>query len=120
MLESSASVVDADMSENESAQSNDDLSDVNVFEQYEMELNKYLEHLVDLYLDRLILYNRGVVGTLDFMPESMHDVYHGNLYCMSWFYDDVYPFEGLEDDIDAWLADRLILEIFEYEYAEYL
>lgn len=120
MPESSASIVNADMPENDNVQSCDASDEGNVFDQYESDLNNYLKHLVDLYMDRLVLYNRGVVGSLDFMPDSLHDVYHSNLYCMSWFYDDVYPFESLEDDIDACLADQMIQDIFEYEYAEYL
>jgi len=112
--------IDTNMSEVESVPLCTNLGDGDVFAQYEMELNKYFKHLVDLYMDWLILYNLGIVGSLDFLPESVDDVYHNNLYCMSWFYEDVYPFEMLEDDIDCWLANRLIQEIMEWEYAEYL
>jgi len=121
MSESSTVVDVTNMSENVAVlPSCANPSDEDGFDQYETELNEYLEHLVDLYLDQLILYNRGIVGSLDFMPESMHNVYHSNLYYMSWFYEDVYHNERWEDDYDSWWADRLILDIFEYEYAEYL
>jgi len=117
MPESSAWVIDSDISENVSVQSCAVERDNHVFDQYELELNEYLEHLVDLYMDRLVLYNRGIVGSLDFMPD---DVYHSNLYCMSWFYEDGYPFEELEDELHRKWADQLILDILEYELAEYL
>lgn len=117
MSELSGRVSDSDMSENESVLSCAVERDSDIFEQYELELNEYLEHLVDSYMDRLVLYNRGIVGSLHFMPD---DVYHSNLYCMSWFYEDGYPFEELEDELDREWADRLILDILEYELAEYL
>jgi len=120
MSELSAWIIDSDMSEYEFAQSCAVEGDSDGFDQYERELNEYLEYLVDLYMDRLVLYNWGIVGSFDFMPETLHDVYHSNLYCMSWFYEDGYPFEGLEDELDSELADGMIQDILEYELAEYL
>jgi len=108
MAKSLASIIDVDMSEIIAIQSYADPSDGDAFEQYETKLNEYLHHLVDLHMDRQILYNMGVVGSFDFVPESMHDVYHSNLYYMLWFYEDEYPFERWDNEYDSWLADLLI------------
>jgi len=76
MSESSTVVEHPNMSNNVSVPAQASSNDGGFFEQYETGLNEYLEHLVDLYLDQLIMYNQGIVGSLDFLPQSAHEVYH--------------------------------------------
>jgi len=44
----------------------------------------------------------------DFMPETVEDVYSNNLYCMSWFYNGVFPFDIWEEDYDNWLCETAL------------
>lgn len=109
-----------DVNDNETVQSCVSPSVGDSIEQWEVEFEEYLERMVYLHMDRQELYDLGLVGSMDFMPESIDDVYHAHLYCMSWFYEDVFPFENLEEDHDRLLAERLEFDILEWELAEYL
>jgi len=76
MSESTDLIIEADMQNNCSVQSWSNPGDKKFFDLYETGLDEYLSYLVQMYMDWQILYNVGIVRSLDFMPKSMHDVYH--------------------------------------------
>jgi len=83
------------------------LGEVYFFEEYEDQFAEYLERLVNLHLERLDWYDSGFVSTMDFIPETADEVYHSNMYCLSWFYDGVYPFECSDKEYENELAEEV-------------
>jgi hypothetical protein len=53
------------------------------FDQYDCEESKYLQRLAFLHREQLFLYNNGLVWTMNFVPETVDDVYNNNAYCIS-------------------------------------
>ena len=74
-----------------------DLSD---FEDYEAQYEWYLQELVYYYTEHSSWYEFGFVCSKNFLPKTLFNVYHNNLYCMSWFYNGVFPFDCWEEDYD--------------------
>lgn len=85
------------------------------FEQYDLEFVEYFEGLALLHLNHMYLYDRGIVTTEDFMPETVGEVYNKYLYCMSWFYDSCYPFDSWEENYENWLCEQAFLAIRDAE-----
>lgn len=42
--------------------------------------------------------------THDFMPETVDDIYSNHLYCISWFYGGIFPFDSWEVSYDVTLT----------------
>lgn len=83
------------------------------FEDYDVQHVPYLQRLVLLHSEHMYLYERGLMNNQDFLPETVDDVYHKNMFSMSWFYEDCYPFDTCEDDYDHWLYDQLFLAMID-------
>jgi hypothetical protein len=77
------------------------------FEEYEQQLRTYLQRLALLHSQHMYFFERGLLNTQNFLPETMEDVYNNNLYAMSWFYEGCYPFDTWEDNYDHWLYDQV-------------
>ena len=85
------------------------------FELYDLEFAEYFEGLALLHLNHMYLYDRGIVTTEDFMPETVGEVYNKHLYCMSWFYDSCYPFDSWEENYENWLCEQEFLAMRDAE-----
>ena len=85
------------------------------FEQYDLEFVVYFEGLALLYLNHMYLYDRGIVTTEDFMPETVGEVYNKHLYYMSWFYVSCYPFDSWEENYENWLCEQAFLAMQDAE-----
>lgn len=83
-------------------------SEVCSVHEYEHALDKYLERLVNLHFEWLEWYADGFVQTMDFIPETVDEVYHSNMYCLSWFYEGAYPFENFDEEYENWLAEEVL------------
>jgi hypothetical protein len=44
------------------------------------------------------------------LPETVQDVYLNNLYALSWFYDEYYPFNTYEFEKDSYLYVQSFLK----------
>jgi len=85
--------------------------DSNVCSLSESTLTLYEQYLADLvfhYVEHMDWYEMGFVGTEDFMPETVDDVYNSNLYCMSWFYGGALPFDAFELEYEEWLSEQVL------------
>jgi len=76
-------------------------------EQVDVQYALYLRDLVFHYIEHMLWYEEGSVGTEDFMPEMLDDVYNEHLYCMSWFYGGVLPFDSFKIEYENWLYERV-------------
>ena len=81
------------------------------FEEYDDGKLQYTRDLVFRHLDHIEQYNIGLMKTQNFILESVNDIYIMNLYTMSWFYNDVYPFDSYEADRDSYLYDSVLLRM---------
>jgi len=63
----------------------------------------YLCNMVQHYTEHMLWHKLGFVPENDFIPKTLDDVYAENLYCLSWFYSGVYPFDSWEADFDEYL-----------------
>jgi hypothetical protein len=66
----------------------------------------------------------GLFTTGDFMPETVQDVYYSNVYALSWFYDDVYPFDSYKFQQDSFLFqlcfEKMIEDAVDVEFVQYI
>ena len=81
------------------------------FEEYDEGEVQYTMDLVFRHRDHMEAYNIGLLKTKNFIPESVSDVYIMNLYTMSWFYNDVYPFDSYEAGREPYLYDEVLLRM---------
>ena len=83
------------------------------FEEYDDGELQYTMDLVFRHKDHMEKYNMGLLNTQNFIPESVNDVYIMNLYMMSWFYNNVYPFDSYEAGRESYLYDQVLLRMTE-------
>ena len=79
------------------------------FEEYDDGELQYTMDLVFLHRDHMDKYKMGLLNSQNFM--SVNDVYIRNLYTMSWFYNDVYPFDSYEAGRESYLYDEVLLRM---------
>jgi len=77
------------------------------FEDDDFENVQYLRDMVCHYTEHMLLYGLGFMPAHDFLPETLNDVYSGQLYCMSWFYIGIYPFDSWELEYDDYLRGEV-------------
>lgn len=66
------------------------------------------DHPYDLlHSEHMYFFKHGLLNMLDFLLDTMEDVYNKNLYSMSWFYEGCYPFDTWEDNYNHWLYDQV-------------
>jgi len=61
--------------------------------------------MVDHYTKHILWYELGFLSKNDFIPETVDEVYSNHLYCMSWFYEGIYPFHSWEVEYDDYLRE---------------
>lgn len=93
------------MSEKLRQQSLPQCSAVTAFDEYERQYEAYLEDLLFRYVEHFTWWELGFVPLSDFRAQGFVDEYHENLYCMSWFYDGLFPFENWECAYEEWLGE---------------
>ena len=86
------------------------------FEDYDAQHAAYLQRLALLHSEHMFFYEHGLLCNEDFMTESVDDVYHKNMYSMSWFYEGCYPFDTWEDNYEHWLYDQVLLAMIDGEH----
>lgn len=86
------------------------------FEDYDAQHGAYLQRLALLHSEHMFFYERGLLWNEDFMSESVDDVYHKNMYSMSWFYEGCYPFDTWEGNYEHWLYDQVLLAMIDGEH----
>ena len=86
------------------------------FEEYDVQNAAYLQRLALLYGELMYFYERGLLHTEDFMPETVDDVYNKNMYNLSWFYEGCYPFDTWEENYEQWLYDQVYNAMIERDY----
>lgn len=79
-----------------------------IFEQVHVQYDLYLQDLVFHYVQYMQWYKEGSVQTLDFMLETIDDVYNNHLYYISWFYEGALPFDSFEIQYENWLAEQVM------------
>ena len=88
------------------------------FEDYDVQHAAYWQRLALLHSEHMFFYELGLLNTKEFMPESVDDVYHNNMYSMSWFYEGCYPFDTWEDNYEQWLYDQVFFAMTAGDCAE--
>lgn len=77
------------------------------FEDNDIDHVKYLRNMVGHYIKHMVWYELGFVPAHDFMPETVDDIYSNHLYCVSWFYVGVFPFDSWEVEYDDYLREQV-------------
>ena len=81
------------------------------FEEYDEGELQYTMDMVFRHRDHMEAYSMGLLTTANFIPESVSEVYITNMYTMSWFYNDTYPFDSYEAGREAYLYDEVMLQM---------
>lgn len=73
------------------------------FEEFEKAEEKYLENLAVLQKEQMQFYDNGFYRAVQCFPKTVDDVYNSNIYSISGFYQDDYPFDKWEEEYETWL-----------------
>jgi hypothetical protein len=94
------------------------------FEDYDATEEQYTRQLALLHKEHMEYFFHGLFTTEDFMPKTVQDVYYSNVYALSWFYDDVYPFDSYEFQKDSFLFqlcfEKMIEDAVDVEFVQYI
>jgi hypothetical protein len=83
------------------------------FEDYDATEEQYTRQLALLHKEHMEYFFHGLFTTGDY----------SNVYALSWFYDDVYPFDSYEFQKDSFLFqlcfEKMIEDVVNVEFAQY-
>jgi hypothetical protein len=84
-----------------------------LFEDYDEGEEQYIGELAILHEEHMEYFLLGLISTENFLPETVEEVYFGNLYALSWFYDGVYLFDSYKLDMELYLNEKVYERMIE-------